>query len=98
MIIAKVVGNVVATKKEDSLLGKKLMLISPYANGFYSKDNMQVAVDSVGAGIGEVVLIVQGSSARITESTDEKPIDMNIVGIIDEMEIGGDHFFSDEAL
>jgi len=98
VIIAKVVGNVVATKKEEALLGKKLMLVSPYANGSYSRGDLNVAVDSVGAGIGETVLIVVGSSARNTDSDSEKPIDMNIVGIVDEIEIGDEKLFSGELI
>jgi microcompartment protein CcmK/EutM len=93
MMIAKVVGNVVSTKKERSLLGEKLMLVSILKNDGYSRDSLNVAVDSVGAGIGEIVLVVAGSSARLAENGFEKPVDMNIIGIVDSMEIGGDELF-----
>lgn len=94
MFVAKVVGNVVATKKDDRLTGKKLMIISPLRNGGYDKDDLRVAVDSVGAGNGEVVLVTTGSSARKAASnqTDDlhAPTDATIVGIIDDIEITSD--------
>ena len=86
MILCKVVGNVWATKKEEALVGIKLMVVreldaenNPYGTPF-------VAADAVGAGVGENVLIVGGSSARIAAGGDDIPVDCTIVGIIDTHE------------
>lgn len=98
MILAKVVGNVVATKKCDLLTGKKLMLVSPYVDGSYQFRNLQVATDSVGAGIGETVLLAVGSAARKDDDDTEKPIDMKIVGIVDEIDLCGEDMVSCELV
>lgn len=98
MIIGRVVGNVVSTKKRDELVGNKLLIIRPLLrNGDEpSTADYFVAVDSVGAGIGEDVLIVLGSSARaVADELKEGgrvtvPIDAAVVGIIDSMELDGD--------
>ncbi len=87
MQICKVIGNVWATKKEDSLNGFKLLVVEPVDYSSHKiKQSAYVAVDFVGAGIGELVLIVQGSSARkILMKGEETPIDATVVGIIDEV-------------
>lgn len=90
MIIGKVVGNVVSTTKDEKLLGKKLMIIQPIdmvSIEPYGKH--VVAIDTVGAGIEEVVMVVSGSSARQTEITNGTPVDAAIIGIVDQIEIGG---------
>lgn len=88
MIIGKIVGNVWATRKEEALNGLKLLIVKPM-DYYYEKDGTTfVAVDSVGAGVGEVVLVVKGSSARkVVSSHGEPPIDATIVGIVDEIEV-----------
>src|SRR5580658_5794006 len=92
MFIAKVIGNVVATQKNAKFHGMKLLLIQPYIS---REGTMQisgssvVAVDSVGAGVGECVLFTQGSSARLTPSTKDAPVDAVIVGIVDSIEVEG---------
>lgn len=92
MFIAKVIGNVVATQKNEKFRGMKLLLIQPYVS---KEDRLEasgssvVAVDSVGAGIGECVLFTQGSSARLTPATKDAPVDAVIVGIVDTVEVGG---------
>lgn len=96
MVIAKVVGTVVATKKEESLVGKKLLMISLLKNGGYSKEDVIVAVDSVGAGMGEIVLVATGGAARQRADDKERPIDMNIIGIIDYLEAGDDSLYTAE--
>jgi Carbon dioxide concentrating mechanism/carboxysome shell protein len=84
MIIAMVIGNVWATKKEDSLNGLKLMVVQRIdPDGNHVEDSF-VAVDRVGAGIGERVLIVTGSSARKALRNPDTPVDAAIVGILDE--------------
>ena len=86
MIICRVVGHVWATKKEDNLSGLKLMIVQEcYPTG--SKKNTWVAADVVGAGIGEQVLVVSGSTARKAFGADDIPADMAIVGIIDSLEM-----------
>ncbi|MBQ4145475.1 MAG: EutN/CcmL family microcompartment protein [Clostridia bacterium] len=81
MIIGKVIGSVVSTRKNENLIGSKFMVIEPIAS-MGIKDKL-VAVDNVGAGIGEIVLVAQGSAARIGCGLDNSPIDAAIVGIVD---------------
>lgn len=82
MLIGKVVGSVVSTRKCDNLVGNKFMIVEPIPS--LKIDNRIVAVDKVGAGIGELVLVAQGSAARIGCGDDRAPIDAAIVGIIDD--------------
>lgn len=92
MFIAKVIGNVVATQKNEKFLGMKLLLIQPYVSKegkLQSSGSSVVAVDSVGAGAGECVLFTQGSSARLTSTTKDSPVDAVIVGIVDSVEVEG---------
>lgn len=84
MIIGKVVGSVISTRKNDKLIGNKFMIIEPM-EGMETKTNRLVAIDNIGAGIGETVLIAQGSAARIGCGLESAPIDAAIVGIIDEV-------------
>jgi len=81
MIVGKVVGSVVATRKNEKLLGSKFMIVEPFSN--MEKAGRIVAIDNVGAGIGETVLVATGSAARIGCSMDEAPVDAAIVGIVD---------------
>ncbi len=81
MIIGKVVGSIVSTRKNENLVGSKFMVIEPIKSMGIS--DKLVAVDNVGAGIGEVVLVAQGSAARIGCGLDNSPIDAAIVGIVD---------------
>jgi ethanolamine utilization protein EutN len=93
LFLAKVIGNVVATQKDPKLLGMKLLYIQPYINkkqSLVSSGSSIVAVDSVGAGIGECVLFTQGSSARLTPVTKDAPVDCVIVGIVDSIEVEGE--------
>ena len=89
MFIAKIVGSVVSTQKTDSMVGSKLMMIEPYVIDPQTRDRFKttsrslVAVDIVGAGEGEFVLVVQGSSARMTPETKVHPVDCTIIGIVD---------------
>ena len=82
MLIGKVVGSVVSTRKCDNLVGNKFMIVEPIPS--LKIDNRIVAVDKVGAGIGELVLVAQGSAARIGCNDERAPIAAAIVGIIDE--------------
>jgi len=89
VFIAKVTGRVVATQKTPAMVGQKLLVIEPYRVDAKSRSHLVptgrtfVAVDTLGAGEGEHVLIVQGSSARLTPETKDLPVDALIVGIID---------------
>lgn len=87
MIIAKVVGNIWATRKEESLAGMKLMIVQAIDAVTKEKRRSFVAVDQVGAGIGELVIVSTGSSARLAELGKHSPIDAIIVGIVDEMDV-----------
>jgi len=90
--MAKVIGNVVATQKTPRFQGMKLLLVQPFITrerSLVASGSSVVAVDSVGAGIGELVLFTQGSSARLTPTTREAPVDAVIVGIVDSVEVDG---------
>jgi ethanolamine utilization protein EutN len=92
MFLAKVIGNVVATQKSPELEGAKLLFIQPHVNkdrALVPAGNSIVAVDSVGAGLGELVLCTQGSAARLTPATRGAPADAVIVGIVDSVEVEG---------
>ncbi|MBI5203067.1 MAG: EutN/CcmL family microcompartment protein [Elusimicrobia bacterium] len=89
MIFARVVGNVVCTLKDEKLVGTKLLLVQPVDLANAAKGNPLVAVDAVGAGEGELVLLVQGSSARQTSRTESTPVDCAIFAIVDTIEKDG---------
>ena len=89
MIFARVTGTVVCTTKDEKLVGSKLLLVQPVDLAGSSKGSPLVAVDSVGAGEGELVLLVQGSSARQTTRTEGRPVDAVIFAIVDTVEVNG---------
>ena len=89
MILGKVIGTVWATRNDEQLRGLTLQLVRELDPDGSEKSRYVVAVDSVGAGVGETVLFVQGSSARQTEVTKNKPIDAVIVAIVDKMYVEG---------
>ena len=94
MRVAKVIGTVVSTRKNERLEGFKLLLVQPvYLHKQKPEGDPIVAVDIVGAGEGEIVLYVQGSSARMSDVTDGKPVDTAITAIIDYLEVGGELTF-----
>lgn len=84
MLIGKVVGSVVSTRKNENLVGNKFMVVETL-DGFGQKKQRIVAVDNVGAGLGEAVLVATGSAARIGIEQNTAPIDAAIVGIIDDV-------------
>lgn len=90
MLIGKVVGTVVATQKEDSLNGLKLLLVRGVDENGAPTGGHVVAADAVGAGVGETVLYASGSSARQTRVTDKRPVDAVIMAIVDQIEVDGD--------
>lgn len=82
MIVGKVVGSIVSTRKSEKLVGNKFMVIEPITKG--GNPERLVAVDNIGAGIGEIVLVALGSAARVGCDYEQAPIDAAIVGIVDE--------------
>lgn len=93
MRFAKVVGNVVATQKDAKLTGLKMLLVQPVDLEGGPRGDPLVAIDAVGAGGGETVLIVQGSSARQTGRTEGRPVDCVIFAIVDTVEKEGKILF-----
>jgi len=93
MFLAKVTGSMVSTQKVESMVGKKLLLVEPYRVDPQSRTSLVstgrtfVAVDTVGAGVGELVLVTQGSSARLTPQTKNLPVDTVIIGIVDTVHV-----------
>lgn len=89
MLLGTVVGTVVSTRKEPTLSGSKFLLVRGMDLDGKPTSTLVVAVDAVGAGVGEVVLYASGSSARQTEMTKDRPVDATIMAIVDQLEVGG---------
>ena len=89
MLIGKVVGTVVATRKEKELEGLTLLVLRGMDLEGKANGPVVVAVDAVGAGVGEVVLYCSGSSARQTKVTKDRPVDATVMAIVDQLEVGG---------
>lgn len=89
MLIARVVGNVVSTIKDDKLIGRKILIVREATTENELVGKPIAAIDTVDAGIGDLVLIAQGSSARQTQVTKETPTDAVIMAIIDELAVDG---------
>jgi microcompartment protein CcmK/EutM len=87
MILARVVGTVVATRKDPRLEGKKLLILKPVSPEGKDESGYVVAVDTVSAGYRELVLAVSGSSARMADGCKDKPIDTAIIGIVDTVSL-----------
>ncbi len=84
MIIGKVTGSIVSTRKQENLIGNKFMVVEP-VSAMNGEHKQLVAIDNIGAGIGEYVLVAQGSAARIGCGLANAPVDAAIVGIIDDI-------------
>jgi microcompartment protein CcmK/EutM len=89
MILARIVGTVVATQKDARLVGSKLLVAQPIDARGNEHGHHLVAVDTVDAGFGETVLIVGGSSARMAGALQDTPVDAAVVGIVDAIELQG---------
>lgn len=87
MFLGKVIGTVWSTKKDDKLVGAKFLLVNELDLDLNEKERFVVAVDSVGAGDGEIVLVASGSSSRMTTFTKDKPVDAVIMAIVDKLDI-----------
>lgn len=102
MFIARVTGSVVSTQKVASMTGHKLLVVEPYRLNGDTRDELVttgrtfIAVDTLGAGEDDYVLIVQGSSARLTPETSKLPIDAVIIGIVDSVHIGKQNVYDRE--
>ena len=100
MFLARITGSLVATQKVESMIGQKLLLVEPMRvdekdqSGLRPTGRTFVVVDTVGAGTGEMVLCVQGSSARFTPQTKELPVDAAIIGIVDQVHVGAKAIFN----
>lgn len=100
MFLARVEGQVVSTQKEPSMNGRKLLLLRPQLvddkdpTKFKNGSNTIVAVDAVGAGIGELVMFCQGSSARLAGGMKDAPVDAVIIGIVDSVDVLGKEIFN----
>ncbi|MBI3578400.1 MAG: EutN/CcmL family microcompartment protein [Ignavibacteriales bacterium] len=87
MILGKVVGTVWATRKDEELTGVKLQIVKHVDLDYKVKDAFVVAVDTVQAGVGDIVLIATGSSARQTTTTKNKPVDAVIMAVVDKLDV-----------
>ena len=90
MIIAKIIGTVVASQKDERLAGKKLLIVKPLNLDGTEQSGYVVTIDTVGAGFHETVLVVAGSSARLAEGNKDCPVDSAIVGVIDSFEVNAE--------
>lgn len=99
MFLARVIGQVVSSKKDDGMQGRKLLLLRPMLVDeknpaeFRPGSNTIVAVDSIGAGVGELVMYVQGSSARKVEGLSPCPVDAAVTGIVDTVDVLGQNVY-----
>jgi len=87
LILGRVIGTVWSTRKDENLVGAKFLIVRQLNLDLTPKESTVVAVDSVGAGVGEVVLVAQGSSARQTTFTKNKPVDAVIMAIVDKLDV-----------
>jgi ethanolamine utilization protein EutN len=87
MILARVVGSVVATRKDPRLEGKKLLILKPISPDGKDEPGYVISVDTVSAGFRETVLAVSGSSARMAEGCKDTPVDSTIIGIVDTVSL-----------
>ena len=87
MILGRVIGTVWATRKDEQTVGMKFQIVREVELDYTPKSGFVVAVDSVGAGVGEIVLVAQGSSGRQTELTHNKPVDAVIMAIVDRLDV-----------
>jgi microcompartment protein CcmK/EutM len=97
MILGKVIGTVWSTKKDENLVGSKLLIVRQLDLDFQEKSNFLIAVDSVGAGEGEIVLVASGSSARQTVITKNKPVDAVIMAIVDKLDVSIKEMLSEKS-
>ena len=88
MYLGRVIGTVFSTSKNEHLVGMKLLIVEKLTERLERAGTSEVAVDSVGAGTGEIVIVCKGSSARYVFGKGDAPVDTSIVGIVDTVEVG----------
>ncbi len=93
MLLGRVIGTVVSSRKEPTLDGLKLLVVQSCDTSGEATGSSVVAADAVGAGMGEVVLCASGSSARQTEATHNRPVDATVMAIVDLVEVGGEEHY-----
>ncbi len=96
MFLGKVIGTVWSTRKDENLVGAKFLIVRQLDLDMNEKENFVVAVDSVGAGEGEIVLVATGSSSRQTEFTKNKPVDAVIMAIVDKLDVALKEYLSNQ--
>jgi microcompartment protein CcmK/EutM len=94
MVLGKVIGTLVASRKEPTLEGLKLLVVRACDIDGNPNGGIAIAVDAVGAGVGEVVLYASGSSARQTQATQNRPVDATIMAIVDAVTVDGESHYS----
>ena len=87
MYLGRVIGTVVSTSKNENLIGMKLLMVEKLTERLEREGTTEIAVDSVGAGTGEIVIVCKGSSARYVFDNGQAPVDTSIVGIVDSVEV-----------
>lgn len=87
MYLGRVIGNIVSTSKDESLIGTKLLIVQKINEKLENIEGSEVAVDTVGSGAGEIVIVAKGSSARMALNGKAMPVDACIVGIVDTVEV-----------
>jgi microcompartment protein CcmK/EutM len=87
MQVGRVVGTLVATRKDERLVGAKLLIVRTMDPSFKEEQGYVVAVDTVNAGVGDRVLLVSGSSARLAQGLKDSPVDAAVVGVVDQVEL-----------
>ncbi len=97
MILGRVVGRAVSSRKDERLLGAKLLLVEEVGPRGEPSGELAVVADHLGAGPGDVVLVTQGSAARFTEPTRDRPLDALVVGIVDVVRVEGEETFRRET-
>jgi carbon dioxide concentrating mechanism protein CcmL len=97
VLLGKVIGTVWSTKKDEQLVGAKFLIVRELDLKLKEKENFVIAVDSVGAGEGEIVLVATGSSSRQTTFTKDKPVDAVIMAIVDKLDVAVKRLVKEET-
>ncbi len=97
MILGRVIGRAVSSRKDEKLLGTKLLLVEEVDPRGTGSGDLAVVADHLGAGPGDVVLVTQGSAARFTSTTKDKPLDALVVGIVDTIRVEGSRTFQKDS-
>lgn len=97
MLMGRVVGTVVSTQKDEGMRGFKLLVVQNVDLQMNLTNSYTVATDAVGAGLDELVIVVQGSSARLTDVTKNKPVDAAVICIVDSVDVGGNMIYNKAA-